>query len=122
MNRRIVGVIFALLLAFALPTEHAAAHGDHIWFVLPEENAIVSGVLTFEVQAPYARNQHIHLSITKADGTVPIWQDLVERGADKYSTTVDTSTWGEGVYSAEVVLLGALFQHPMKRRFTVNQH
>lgn len=61
-NKFIVSAMFVLFLVLGLATQQVAAHGTHIWFVSPEQNAAVPDSVTFEVEAPYAKNRYIHLA------------------------------------------------------------
>ena len=107
------------LLCFSALAPNAFAHGGHIWFVSPEQNSAVEGTVTFEVAAPYAKNRYIHISVTKEDKQEPVWEGLVTLGDRKYSLRVDTKDWDKGNYTAEVTLVGGIFQHPVRRDFVV---
>jgi len=113
---KVVGVLFFLL---GLAAQQASAHGTHIWFLSPDQNAAVQESVTFEVEAPYAKNQYIHLSVTKEGETKPRWEGLVELRDKQYSVRVDVRDWLKGRYRAEVILLGALVQHPISRDFVI---
>ena len=106
-------------LCFFQPLDRAIAHGTHIWFLSPAQNATVSGQVAFVVEAPYAKNTYIDLRITPKGGQEPIQQGLVSLADKKYSAVIDVSRWPKGIYRAEVVLLGGLVQHPVSRDFRV---
>lgn len=112
-------VLAALCIIVAFNAQHSAAHGDHIWFVSPKKNASVTNDVMFKIEAPYASNKYIHLKVTKAGQTMPALKTLVELNDQKYTIKVDVRNWISGEYKAEIVLLGALFQHPVSRKFVV---
>ena len=114
MRKVVVKSFFVSLLVLALTAQQAVAHGTHNWFVSPEQDASVRDRVTFEVEAPYARNHYIHLSVTREGETKPTWQELLELHDKTYSTRVDIQDWAKGKYRAEAILLGALFQHPVR--------
>ena len=95
------------------------AHGKHIWFVSPEQNAKVREKVTFQVTAPYAKNHYIHLSISSEENSTSVWESLIELHDKAYTAQIDTSNWKKGKYKAEVLLMGGLVQHPVYRYFTV---
>lgn len=119
MNRLMVTTFFSVFLGTSLLLQQAAAHGTHIWFVSPEQNAAVEKSVVFEVKAPYAKNRYIHISVTREGKEKPAWEGLVPLGDKKYTIEVDVSDWEKGKYKADVTLLGGLVQHPLWRDFVV---
>ncbi len=119
MNKLALAAFLGAAMCFLLPLERAIAHGTHIWFVSPPQNASVTGQVAFVVEAPYAKNTYIHLRITRKGDEKPIEQGLVTLANKKFSTVVDVSSWPKGAYRAEVILLGGLVQHPVLRDFIV---
>jgi len=115
MNKMVTMAVVGLFFVLGLPAQQAAAHGTHIWFLSPEQNATVQNSVTFEVTAPYAKNHYISLIVTREGETKPIWEGLIELKDKMYSAQVDVSGWGKGKYQANVILMGAIFQHPVSR-------
>ncbi len=104
--------------AVVMPLAHA--HGTHLWFLSPENGVVVHDRLTFDVEAPYARqNKYLHILVTRQCDAVEVWKELVERSGSNYTVSVDVSTWPKGTFRADVTLLGALVQHPVSRTFSV---
>lgn len=111
------GICSALLIGLFSSLPVALAHGTHIWFVSPLENAVLHDKVLFVVEAPYARNHYIYLTVSKQGDATPAWQGLVTLEDKKYTMRLNVSGWSRGRYSAEVILLGALVQHPVRRDF-----
>lgn len=111
--------VLVLFIGFSVFSQTTFAHGTHIWFVLPEQDASLQNNVMLVVEAPYAKNRYIHLRVTKEGEDKPTWEGLITLADKKYSTQIDIKEWSKGKYKAEVVLMGGLVQHPVRRDFVV---
>ena len=118
IRRFLLGLIGLCVIAL-LSSQPVAAHGTHIWFIQPKQDDVVDGLVSFEVEAPYAKNHYINLKITPEGASEPVWEGLVELVDKRYATKIDTHGWKSGKYQAEVILLGALVQHPVALHFSI---
>jgi len=119
MKKLAMAAFLAAAMCLALPLQRASAHGTHIWFVSPQQNASVAGRVEFVLEAPYAKNRYIHLRIIRMGAEKPAAEGLVPLDNKKFSTVIDVTGWVAGAYRAEATLLGALVQHPVIRDFFV---
>lgn len=119
MKKSVFGLL-SLMMSLLIPTT-VFAHGDHIYFKSPTAMQHVSGVVTFQLNAPYSNIPVVHLNIAGKGADKAAVKYFLNLNEDKtYSQDIDVSSWNAGEYCAEVTQLGAVHTHETSVCFSVN--